>query len=256
MRLKDKTAIITGGSQGIGEAYAMAFANEGASVVIADTDLEKANQAVETIQSAGGKALAVRTDVSVLEETERMAEKAIERFGRIDALVCNAAIFGKIPITRAPFDEIDLSEWDRSWNVNVKGVFLCCRAVFPAMKAQESGKIITVSSNMFFRGGTPYLKYAHYVAQKGAIIGLTRALARELGEYKINVNCIAPGGTMTEDPNDPVALSKRQKAAERRSIRRIEYPEDLVGAAIFLASSESDFITGQTIVVDGGDVML
>jgi len=256
MRLKDKVAIITGGAQGIGKSYAMGFADEGAKVVIADINLEAAKATAETIRERGGQALAIRTDVSSLEDTQEMVRKTVERFGRVDILVNNAAIFGRVPISRAaPFYELELSEWDRTWEVNVKGIFLCCRAVFPHMKAQGGGKIINISSTQFYRGGSPYLKYAHYVAQKGAIIGLTRALARELGEYNINVNCIAPGSTFSEEPTDTAALERRKKAAERRAIKRVEYPDDLVGTAVFLASSDSDFVSGQTIVVDGGDIM-
>ncbi len=254
MRLKDKVAIVTGGAQGIGKAYATSFADEGAKVSVADINLEAAKATVKTIKERGGEALAIRTDVSSPEDTQKMVRKTIEHFGRVDILVNNAAIFGRIPITQATFYEIELSEWDRTWDVNVKGVFLCCRAVFPHMKAQGGGKIINISSIMFFLGGTQYIKYAHYIAQKGAIIGLTRALARELGEYNINVNCIAPGGTLAEEPTE-ASLEKRKKAAERRCIKRIEYPEDLAGTAVFLASSDSDFISGQTIVVDGGDIM-
>ncbi len=256
MRLKDKVAIVTGGAQGIGKAYVKGFSKEGAKVVVVDINMEAANATAEEIVHNGGEALVIGTNVAIPEDTQDMVRKTIERFGRIDVLLNNAAIFGRVPIKHVPFYELELSEWDRTWEVNVKGPFLCCRAVFPSMKNQGGGKIINISSSQFHRGSTEYIKYAHYVAQKGAIIGLTRALARELGEYKINVNCIAPGATFSEDPIDTVALERRKKAAERRAIKRVQYPEDLVGTAIFLASSESDFITGQTIVVDGGDIML
>jgi 3-oxoacyl-[acyl-carrier protein] reductase len=257
MRLKDKVAIVTGGAKGIGKAFVMGFSKEGAKVaVVTDLSLKAADETAAEVIKKGGEALVIRADVSNLEDTREMARKTIEHFGGIDILVNNAAIFGSVPIKHAPFYELEMSEWDRTWEVNVKGVFLCCRAVFPQMREQGSGKIINISSTQFYRGGTQYVKYAHYVAQKGAIIGLTRALARELGEHNINVNCIAPGGTLTEDPTDKAALEKRKKAAERRSIMRVEYPDDLVGAAIFLASGESAFITGQTIVIDGGDVMI
>ena len=255
MRLKDKVAIVTGGAQGIGKSYAIGFGQEGAKVVIADINLDAARETVQNIQEKAGQALAVKTDVSSVEETQEMTRKTVERFGRIDVLLNNAAVFGRVPISHVPFYELELKEWDRTWDVNVKGCFFCCRAVFPHMKAQGKGKIINISSTMFFQGGTKYLRYAHYVAQKGAIIGFTRAIARELGEYNINVNCIAPGGTFSEDPADTGALEKRKKAAEQRAISRVEYPEDLVGTAVFLASSDSDFITGQTIVVDGGAIM-
>lgn len=256
MRLKDKVSIITGGAHGIGRGFAIRFADEGAKVVIADNSFEAANATAQSIRQRGGEALAIKTDVSVVEDTQEMVRKTIEGFGKVDILINSAAIFARVPIGQKPFYEMDLKEWDRTWEVNVKGVFLCCRAVFPHMKAQGRGKIINMSSGQYFRGGSPYAYWSHYVAQKGAIIGLTRALARELGVYLINVNCIAPGGTFTGGPEDTAELEVRKKPAERRAIKRVEVPEDVTGTAVFLASPDSDFITGQTIVVDGGDIML
>jgi len=260
MRLKNKVAIVTGGAQGIGKAYVLGFSREGAKVVIADINIEAANKTAEEVLKNGGEALAIKTDASSVEDTQEMVRKTIDRFGRIDILVNNAAIFGRVRMKIGPFDELEMSEWDRSWDVNVKGPFLCCRAVFPYMKNQRAGKIINISSSLFHKGGNPYFKQTHYVAQKGAIIGLTRALAREMGEHNINVNSISPGYTNSFDPADTFALASVESlkmAAQRRAIKRneLEYPEDLVGTAIFLASSDSDFVTGQNIVVDGGDVM-
>lgn len=164
---------------------------------------------------------------------------------------------GKVRVTRVPFYELDLDEWDRVIAVNLKGTFLCSRAVFPQMRAQGSGKIINVSTPGFFFGNP---NYVHYVASKGGIIGLARAMAREVGDFNINVNCIAPGATLSEDPSDKVAYERRasrlmQGPVSERCLKRMQYPEDLVGTAIFFASSDSDFITGQTIIVDGGAVM-
>ena len=256
MRLKDKVAIVTGGAYGIGKAYIKAFSREGAKVVIADIDLEAAKATAEEVIKEGGEALAIRTDVSVPEDTQEMAKKTVAHFGRIDILVNNAAVLGRVKISRGtPFYELDLDEWDKVMEVNVKGVFLCARAVFPYMKDQGAGKIINIISPQFHKGGGK-VKYAHYVASKGAVVGLTRAFAQELGEYNINVNCIGPGATFTEDPTDTAAFEARKKAAERRIIKRVQYPEDLVGTAIFLASSDSDLMTGQTVIVDGGEVML
>lgn len=256
MRLKDKVAIVTGGAQGIGKAYVSGFSKEGAKVVIADIDLEAAKATAEKVVEDGGETLAIRTDVSSLEDTEEMARKTVEHFGRVDILINNAAVFGRVEISRGtPFYELDLDEWDRVIAVNFKGVLLCSRAVFPIMKAQDGGKIINIASSQFFTGGVGKVRYAHYIATKGAVIGLTRAFARELGEYNINVNCITPGSTFSEELTDMAALEHRKLAAESRCIKRVEHPEDLVGTAIFLASSDSDFITGQTIIVDGGDVM-
>jgi 3-oxoacyl-[acyl-carrier protein] reductase len=184
-----------------------------------------------------------------------MARETMERFGRIDILVNNAAVFERVKMVRAPFWEVDPAEWDRVMAVNLKGAFLCCRAVFPYMRAQNSGKIINISSGTFFVGSPNQLAY---VASKGGIIGMTRSMARELGDFGINVNCIAPGATQGYDPGD-ADFERREKSLEqlvsRRALKRIEHAEDLVGAAIFLASLDSDFITGQTIVVDGGEAV-
>ena len=257
LRLKDKVAIITGGAQGIGRVYALGMADEDANLVIADINLEAAEQTAKEIQKKGRKALALKVDVASQADTLEMVEKAIDHFGKIDILVNNAAILGKVKVSRVPFYELDLDEWDRMMAVNLKGTLLCCRAVFPHMKAQKSGKIINVSTTGFFYG---HANYVHYVASKAAGIGLTRSLAKELGDFNINVNCIAPGATMAEDPDDKEAVEKRteriaRRVVPKRCLKRVQYPEDLVGTAIFLSSPDSDFITGQTIVVDGGDVM-
>jgi 3-oxoacyl-[acyl-carrier protein] reductase len=259
MRLQDKVAVVTGGAYGLGNAYVTGYANEGARVVIADIDFKAAKSAEVALVEKGKEAMAIKVDVSSADDTQEMAKTTVERFGRVDILVNNAAIFGRPKISRVPFDELDLDEWDKVMAVNIKGVFLCCRAVFPYMKAQGSGKIINISSGQFHTGGGTaggVARYAHYVTSKGAVIGLTRALSRELGEYNINVNCIAPGSTFTEDPSDQASLELRRSAIASRSLKRIEYPEDVVGTAIFLASSDSDFITGQTIIVNGGGVMV
>ncbi|NIS62860.1 MAG: glucose 1-dehydrogenase [Proteobacteria bacterium] len=257
MRLKDSVVIITGGAQGIGRAYALGMAEEGAKLVVADVNVEAADVTVRDIQAKGREALALQTDVSSPESTHNMAKRTVENFGRIDVLVNNAAIFGKIRISRMPFYELDLDEWDRVIAVNLKGTLLCCRAVFPQMKTQGGGKIINIATTGFFFGNP---NYVHYVASKAGIIGLTRAMAREVGDYNINVNCIAPGATLAEDPGDKVTWNRRVKRFNevllpKRCLKRIQYPEDLVGAVIFLASSDSNLITGQTIVVDGGDIM-
>jgi 3-oxoacyl-[acyl-carrier protein] reductase len=256
LRLKDKVVIVTGGAQGIGRACALGMADEGAKLVVADINLAAAETTVGEIQGKGKEALALKTDVSSTVDTQAMAKAAVERFGRIDVLVNNAAVFQRTKMAKAPFWELDLSEWDRLIAVNLKGTFLCCRAVFPFMKAQKSGKIINVSSGTFFVGIPNQL---HYVASKGGIIGMTRSMARELGDYGINVNCIAPGATQSYDTSEKANFEPResslQQLVSRRCLKRIERVEDLVGTAIFLASSDSDFITGQTILVDGGEAM-
>ncbi|MGH7929410.1 MAG: SDR family NAD(P)-dependent oxidoreductase [Candidatus Binatia bacterium] len=245
MRLAGRVAIVTGGARHIGARYCRSLAEQGAAVVIADV-LDGAKVA-EEINSAGGKAIALTVDVSKEEDTSRMAAETVKAFGRIDILVNNAAIF--INIQRHPFYEISAEEWDRVSAVNIKGPFLCAKAVFPQMKEQRSGKIINISSSTAFWGTANFL---HYVASKAALIGMTRSLAREVGEYGICVNALAPGLVEHEGQNAPKALTELQ--LKERSIKRLQTPEDLLGTLLFLASPDSDFMTGQTIVVDGGSV--
>jgi NAD(P)-dependent dehydrogenase (short-subunit alcohol dehydrogenase family) len=247
MKLKGKVAIITGGGRGLGKAYALGLAEEGARIVISDI-LDTTKVKLE-IERKGGEALSLYTDVAEEESTKEMARKTIERFGRIDILINNAAIFANLG--KKPFFEISSEEWDQVLGINLKGTFLCCKAVYPQMKKQGKGKIINVSSSTFFTG-VPY--FIHYVASKGGIIALTRALAREAGDDGICVNAIAPGLTVSEavrgNPMYPEDYLK--VAASGRCFKRNEIPEDLVGTILFLASDDSDFITGQTILVDGG----
>ena len=245
MRLTGKVAIVTGGARHIGAAYSKHLAAEGAAVVIAD--VLDGGKVAEEIAAAGGKVIALKVDVSSEEDTARMAAEAVKAFGRIDILVNNAAIF--IAIERKPFYEISAQEWDRISAVNIKGPFLCAKAVFPWMKEQKSGKIINISSSTAY-WGTP--NFLHYVASKAALIGMTRSLAREVGEFGICVNAIAPGLVEHEGQNAPKALTELQ--LKERSIKRLQTPDDLMGTLVFLASSDSDFMTGQTIVVDGGSV--
>jgi 3-oxoacyl-[acyl-carrier protein] reductase len=247
MRLKDKVAIVTGGGIGLGRAYCKALAAEGARVVVADI----ANDAAQAVaQEVNG--LAVHVDVTSAEQTAAMAARAVQAYGAVDVLVNNAGMYSSI--AKRPFTQIPLEEWDRCMAVNVKGVFLCCRAVHPQMKQQGRGKIINISSGTVL-GGTPM--FLHYVSSKAAVIGLTRALAREVGGDGINVNAITPGLTIA-DENQRRMLSEEYLAPRRqaRAFKRDQYPEDLVGTVVFLASSASDFITGQTLNVDGGAWML
>ena len=245
MRLSGRVAIVTGGARHIGAVYARKLAEEGAAVVVAD--VLDGEPVVNEIRSNGGKALALTVDVSSETDTNRMAAEAVTAFGRIDILVNNAAIF--INIQRHPFYEISAEEWDRVSAVNIKGPFLCAKAVFPQMKKQKSGKIINISSSTVY-WGTP--NFLHYVASKAALIGMTRSLAREVGEFNICVNAIAPGLVEHEGQNAPKALTELQ--LKERSIKRLQTPEDLLGTLVFLCSSDSDFMTGQTIVVDGGSI--
>lgn len=249
MRLKNKVAIVTGGAKGLGRAFALRMAEEGAAVmVVTRKDMENLKRTAETIMSMGGQARFFQADVAKIEDTLAMAKATKEAFGRIDILVNNAAIYDGIK--RTPFHEIDLSEWDLVMNVNVKGAFLSTRAVFPYMKEQGYGKIVNLASEVFFTGSHGF---AHYVASKGGIIGLTRALAIELGPYNICINCVAPGFTDTEASRGLTDVNKYD--ISKTPLHRLEKPEDLTGAALFLVSSESDFITGQTLLVDGGRAM-
>ena len=245
-RLDDKVAIVTGGARNIGAVYARALAAEGARVVVADV-LDGADTA-RAIREAGGQAVSVEVDVSREGDTLRMTETAMDAFGRVDILVNNAAIY--LSINRRPFYEISAEEWDRVTAVNIKGVFLCAKAVFPHMRDQGGGKIINISSNTVMAGTPDFL---HYIASKSALVGMTRSMARELGTHGINVNAIAPGLVEHEGQTVPGEISASRVRA--RSIQRRQTPEDLTGALLYLASPDSDFVTGQTLVVDGGDLL-
>lgn len=248
MRLKDKVVIVTGGGLGIGRAYALGLAAEGARVVVAD--IADPAPVVKEIEARGGQAVGIACDVSREDDTQELATKSLNRFGRIDVLVNNAAIYGTL--RRRPFMEIPVEEWDRVMAVNLRGLFLCARAVFPAMKAQGKGKIINIASSTFFKG-VPH--YIHYTTSKGGVVGFTRSLARELGDFGIRVNAVAPGFTLSGENEKNISAEQKEANVRMRMLKRAEVPEDLVGTIVFLASDESDFITGQTIAVDGGAIV-
>jgi NAD(P)-dependent dehydrogenase (short-subunit alcohol dehydrogenase family) len=245
MRLEDKVVIVTGGATGIGRAYCRRAAAEGARVVVAD--IADPKPAVTEIEAGGTQALGVLCDVSREDDTQRLATETLARFGGIDVLVNNAALYGTL--ARRPFMEIPVEEWDRVMAVNLRGLFLCARAVFPAMKARGKGKIINIASSTFFKG-VPH--YIHYTTSKGGVVGFTRSLARELGEFGIRVNAIAPGFTLSGENEKNISEERRQANVAQRMLKRAEAPDDLVGTFVFLASDDSDFITGQTLLVDGG----
>jgi 3-oxoacyl-[acyl-carrier protein] reductase len=248
--LKDKVVIVTGGAHGIGKAYCHGFAKAGSKVVITDIDAAAAERtAAEIGKDTGAQALAVHVDVSNEDATTRMAAQTLERFGRIDVLINNAAIFSVVPMNRGRIETIDPEEWDRLMAVNLRGLFFCCRAVLPSMRAQKSGKIITIASGTVFAGSPGRI---HYVTSKAATIGFTRTLAREVGDDNINVNCLAPGNTLSEENPTEQMVKFRESSVGLRSLKRIQVPQDVVGAMLFLASPLSDFMTGQTVNVDGG----
>ena len=248
--LTDKVVIVTGGGHGIGKAYCLGFGQAGSRVVVADIDKPAADQvSAELLQQKGAAALALHTDVADERSTKDMAAAVLQRFGRIDVLINNAAIFATIPMNRGRIETIDPAEWDRLMAVNLKGLFFCCRAVLPSMRAQKSGKIINIASGTVFAGSPGRI---HYVTSKMATIGFTRTLAREVGDDNINVNVLAPGNTLSEENPSQEVIRLRESSAALRALKRIQMPQDVVGAMLFLASPLSDFMTGQTVNVDGG----
>jgi 3-oxoacyl-[acyl-carrier protein] reductase len=242
MKLRDKVAIITGAGQGLGRAYAHRLAKEGARVVVAERNEGKGRAVADEV-----KGLFVHTDVSDEASCQKMAAAAVDRFGRIDILVNNAAIFSTLKMR--PFWEIPAAEWDELMAVNVRGVWLAAKAVVPQMRKQASGRIVNISSGVVFMGRPNYL---HYVASKGAVLTMTRAMAKELGEFGVNVNAITPGPTYTEVARDTVTPEQKEALIRAQSIKRPAGPGDMEGVVLFLCSEEAAFITGQALNVDGG----
>lgn len=249
-RVEGRVCIVTGAAQGIGATYAKALAAEGGKIVVSDID--DASAVADEIKADGGEALALRNDVSDWESCQEMVSRTVAEFGRIDVLINNAAIFGKLD--RASIDEITPELFDRVIKVNVGGTFLCTKAVIPVMREQGYGKIVNISTSRIF-AGLPF--YLHYDASKGAVFGMTRAMAKELGDDGIRVNAIAPGSTMSENVKARTDWRDGGPAAKLagRSLKRLQNPEDLIGSCVFFASAESDFVTGQTLVIDGGGAM-
>jgi NAD(P)-dependent dehydrogenase (short-subunit alcohol dehydrogenase family) len=238
-----RVAIVTGGAQGIGRAIAEGLAAEGARIVVAD--LRGAEEAAAAFPDGFGLAV----DVSREADVQRLADETVARCGRIDVLVNNAGLYASLAMR--PFEQIPLGEWREVMDVNVASMFLCCRAVAPVMRAQGGGKIVNISSGTPFRG-VPFL--LHYVTSKGAIVAFTRALARELGGDDVHVNCVAPGFTLSDGVKEhpEVVEALRAVSVSARTIKRDQVPEDVVGAVLYLAGPQASFVTGQTIVIDGG----
>jgi len=248
--LNGRTVIVTGGGKGIGKVYAQEFAKAGARVVACDIDAAAAKSVAEALTAEGLEALGLGADIADEQATEAMAKAALDCFGSIDVLINNASMMSVLP--RRSWLEIPVDEWDRVMAVNLRGTFLCCRAVFPAMKARGRGKIVNISSSRFFEG-TP--NRLHYTTSKAGVIGFTRALAREVAEHGITVNAVTPGLTMSDTQVASSSNNYLAATAAGRAIARPQVPEDLVGAVMFLSSPASDFMTGQTMLVDGGKMM-
>ena len=252
MRLQNKVAIVTGAAHGIGKAYARGFAQEGAHLVIADVDRPGGEAVAKALVDSGLSAWARTTDVRSFADVEGLMRETVDRFGRVDILLNNAAIYVTQKLWKGRVEELAIEEWDRVLEVNLKGVFLCCKAVIPIMKQQRSGKIINIASGTFFSGSGDM---PHYTTAKGGVVALTRVVARQLGEWNINVNCMTPGSTMSEESVTDDVLKRREGSIDKRCFKRVETPADIVGTALFLASSDSDFVTGQLLVVEGGGIM-
>jgi NAD(P)-dependent dehydrogenase (short-subunit alcohol dehydrogenase family) len=251
-RLAGRVALVTGGAKGIGRHYARALAQEGAAVVVAD--IVDGAEVVEAIaaEHGGGSVMGAVLDVSDEAAVQALVARVVERFGRVDVLVNNAALFAPLPETRCT--DIEVGLWDRVMAVNLRGPFLMVKHVVPHMIARRYGKIINIGSGSAYRG-IPWM--LHYVTSKGGIVAFTRALSRELGEHGIRVNTLSPGFVLSDSivgENPQHVATARPAVLQIRALKRDAYPEDLLGALIFLASAESDFVTGQTLAVDGGAV--
>ncbi len=248
-RLDGRVAIVTGAGRGIGVHYAKALAEQGAKVCC--SDILDTENTVNIIKQAGGEAIGNRCDVTDPDQVRAMVAETVEAFGKVDIMVTNAAIFADLQ--QRSFLEIPEEEWDRVMAVNTRGVFSCVKAVVPEMIKNGYGKIVNIASGTVFKG-TPMM--LHYVSSKGAMVAFTRSLSRELGEHNISVNAIAPGLTMSEKlVGDKQWLDMKDANAQTRALKRDEVPEDLIGTLVYLSSPDSDFVTGQTIVVDGGSAM-
>jgi 3-oxoacyl-[acyl-carrier protein] reductase len=252
MRLKGKTILVTGGGHGIGRAYCRQIVREGGRVGVLDLDGPAARAVAEEIADAGGQSLALEADVTALAALEDAAAQLVARFGAINGLVNNAGMLTIRPISRVGFESIPDEEWDELFRVNVKGVWHGCRAVVPHLRRAGGGSIVNIGSGTFFNGSPTRV---HYVASKGAVVGMTRVLSRELGADGIRVNTLVPGSTLSEDDPGPDIIEMRRAQIGNRSLKRVEMPEDLVGALVFLLSDDSAFMTGQAVVIEGGGIL-
>jgi NAD(P)-dependent dehydrogenase (short-subunit alcohol dehydrogenase family) len=252
MRLKNKVAIITGSARGLGRAFALRFAREGAKVTICD--IHDCTPVAEEIKALQGEVLALKTDVTIEKDTAEMAKKTNDRFGRIDILINNAAAVGglEIPDFMKPMEQLTAEDWNKILNVNIKGVFLCCKAVIPYMKTQGKGTIVNIASTAGFNGVPAFL---HYSTSKGGVMTMTRGLATALGGFNINVNAVAPGAVMTETMRVLVNEEAEKHLMASQLIKRNIQPEDIANAVLFLASDEAELITGQILGVNAGEYL-
>src|SRR5438445_1789487 len=252
--LKDKVVNVTAGGQEIGVADCLGFGSAGAKVVVTDINEPAAMKVAKEVNTqTDTKSLSVKVDVANEASTQMMVKTILDQFGRIDILVNNASIFATIPMNRGGIESIDPAEWDRMMAVNLKGLFFCCRAVLPTMRKQRSGKIVNISFGTWLNGSPGRI---HYVTSKAGVVGFTRTLAREVGDDNINVNAISSGSILSEEKPSEEVIKMRQARFSDRVLKLVEVPQDLVGTVLFLSSPLSDFMTGQTVAVDGGVAFL
>jgi NAD(P)-dependent dehydrogenase (short-subunit alcohol dehydrogenase family) len=251
-RLENKVAIITGGARGLGRTFAERLAREGAKTMLCD--LLDCSPVVRTIREAGGEAQSMRADISVEDEVQQMVGRTIDAYGAIDVLVNNAAVVGGLadPDFMKPVERLTTEDWDKMLRVNVRGTFLCCKAVIPQMKKQRRGSIVNVASTTGFEGEPRFL---HYSTSKGGVMTMTKGLAKALGEYNITVNAVAPGAIMTESMKAVMTPEIEAERLQRQLLKRSIQPADVASAVVFLASDEASMITGQVLSVNGGEYL-
>jgi 3-oxoacyl-[acyl-carrier protein] reductase len=252
MRLKDKTVIVTGGGHGIGRAYARGIAREGGNVVVLDIDGPAVRAVADEICREGGEASAIEADVRDFGALKDAAAWTARTYGAINGAVNNAGLLNVIPISRVMFEEIAEEEWDHVFDVNIKGMWHSCKAWVPYLREAGGGSIVNIASSTVFLANPTR---AHYVASKGAVVAFSRVLSRELGPNWIRVNVVCPGSTLSEENPDEEAIAMRNLPIATRSLKRVELPEDMVGTILYLLSDDSAFMTGQTLVVEGGGVL-
>jgi NAD(P)-dependent dehydrogenase (short-subunit alcohol dehydrogenase family) len=249
MRLSGKTILVSGAAHGIGRAYSERLAADGANVALLDIDAKRNEEIAAGIRASGCKAIAIETDVRDFAAFKRAADRTAKEFGAVNGIVNNAGMLNVVPITRCNFEDIPDAEWDESFRLNTKAAWHGCKAVLPHLRAAGGGSIVNISSSTVFRGVPTR---AHYVAAKSALIGFSRTLAKELGGDWIRVNVVCPGSTLSEEEPSAETVAMREAPVKVRCLQRVERPADLVGTIAFLMSDDSAFITGQTLLVDGG----